>query len=150
MSGLATLADDSGLVVDALDGRPGVRSARYAGDHATDRENLDKLLGEMLGIPPGRRTARFECAMALALPEREMAVFTGSVEGSIASEPAGDGGFGYDPVFVLKDPGTIGGRRTMAQLSTAQKASVSHRGLAARKVAEWLRCFVVEDAAPYN
>ena len=92
------MADDSGLVVDALDGRPGVRSARYAGEHATDQANLGKLLGEMREVPPASRTPRFACAVAVALPGGEGATFTGSVEGKIAQDPRGDGGFGYAPV----------------------------------------------------
>ncbi len=137
MSGLAALADDSGLVVDALGGRPGVRSARYAGEGATDRENLERLLREMRGVPAGARTARFECVVAVALDGREVATFSGTVEGSIAPSPAGDGGFGYDPVFLVGGPGPAA--RTMAQLSAAEKAAVGHRGLAVRRAAEWLR-----------
>lgn len=137
MSGLATLADDSGLVVDALDGRPGVLSARYAGESATDAENVARLLAELSGVPMDERTARFQCVIAVAIPGREVATFTGSVEGSIAVAPKGEGGFGYDPVFVLSGSDHAG--MTMARLSPSAKSVLSHRGLAAEKAAEWLR-----------
>lgn len=150
MSGLATLADDSGLVVDALGGRPGVKSARYAGEHATDLDNLEKLLDEMQGIPLGRRKARFECVVALALPERDVVTFTGSIEGSIACAPAGQQGFGYDPVFVPKGAREDRPGQTMAHLSTADKADLSHRGRAARNAAEWLSRLVLHGTSPYN
>lgn len=148
ISGLATLADDSGLVVDALDGRPGVRSARYAGAHASDEENVARLLDEMRDVPTGSRTGRFECVVAIALPGREIVTFDGSVEGTIAETPQGDGGFGYDPVFLLTGDGQ--GSRTMAQLSASEKAALSHRGVAARKAAEWLRTIVAERTPEYN
>ena len=135
-SGMATLADDSGLCVDALGGRPGVRSARYAGEHATDRENVQRLLCDLRGVPCGHRTARFECVIALALPSEGVVTFSGSVEGAIAMEPAGQEGFGYDPVFI-PDRGE-GDGLTMAQLSRQEKAGLSHRAMAARKAAEWL------------
>ena len=148
MTGLAALADDSGLEVDALDGRPGVLSARYAGDGATDEANLRLLLSEMRGVPPGMRTARFRCAVAVALGGREIATFAGSVDGSIALAPAGDGGFGYDPVFVVEGPGSAA--RTMAQLPPAEKAAISHRGIAVRLAARWLRGAAGGQEAQYN
>ena len=137
MSGLATLADDSGLVVDALDGRPGVKSARYAGESATDADNVRRLLAELSGVPMDKRTAQFQCVIAVAMPGREVATFTGSVEGSIAVAPRGAGSFAYDPVFVLSGSDHEG--MTIAQLSPADKAKLSHRGVAAAKAAEWLR-----------
>ncbi len=136
MSGLATLADDSGLVVDALDGRPGVMSARYAGESATDGENVARLLAELSGVPMDKRKARFRCVIAVAVPGKEVVMFTGLVEGTIALAPKGAGGFGYDPVFVLS--GSDHGGMTMAQLSPADKAKLSHRGMAAAKAAGWL------------
>ena len=150
MSGLATLADDSGLVVDALDGLPGVRSARYAGEHATDLDNLEKLLHAMRGVPPERRTARFECVVALALPGRDIVTFAGTVEGTIACQPAGGAGFGYDPVFVLKGVGNDRPAQAMAHMSIADKADLSHRGQAARNAADWLRRLAMLGNSPYN
>lgn len=142
MCGLATLADDSGLVVDALDGRPGVLSARYAGESATDAENVARLLGELSSVPMDKRTARFQCVIAVAITGREVATFTGFVEGAIAVAAKGAGGFGYDPVFVLSAPPFDG--MTMAQLSPADKAKLSHRGMAAAKAAEWLQSLFPE------
>jgi XTP/dITP diphosphohydrolase len=120
--GVPVLADDSGLVVDALGGRPGVRSARYA--PGTDSDRYEKLLGELAGAPADQRTARFVCAMVLARPGAESIVREGTCEGRIGESPRGSGGFGYDPVFVLPDG------RTMAELSLEEKNRVSHRGRA--------------------
>jgi XTP/dITP diphosphohydrolase len=119
------LADDSGLEVDALDGRPGVLSARYAGPDATDRENTEKLLAELNGVPEVKRTARFRCAIALATPEKLVAVVEGVCEGRIAAEERGSRGFGYDPVFVKTDS-----TKTFAELPLELKNRVSHRALA--------------------
>ena len=133
--GFPVLADDSGLCVDALDGRPGVYSARYAGEHANDAENNLKLLSELeeltLGEDTGQpllSTARFVCALSLYDPAigRELTA-EGSVEGWITSEPSGAGGFGYDPLFYLPDYG-----KTMAELTLEDKQSISHRGTALR------------------
>jgi XTP/dITP diphosphohydrolase len=146
MSGVATLADDSGLQVDFLDGKPGVKSARYAGENATDAENVEKLLAELSGVPVNSRAARFQCVIAVALPGKEVATFTGSVEGTIAVAPKGEGGFGYDPVFVLS--GSDHGGKTMAQLSPFAKAKLSHRGRAAARAARWLRS--QSPGAEYN
>ncbi len=126
-TGLLTLADDSGLVVDALGGAPGVRSARYAGQPKDDAANNRKLIANLRGVPPDRRTARFCCAMALVTPEKVLAETTGTVEGLICDEPRGDNGFGYDPHFLLPELG-----RTMAELSREQKHAISHRGRALR------------------
>ncbi|MCP3138452.1 XTP/dITP diphosphatase [Pyxidicoccus xibeiensis] len=126
-TGLPALADDSGLCVDALDGRPGVHSARYApGD---DRARYEKLLAELAGVPDARRTAAFQCALALVLPGGETKVEVGRCEGRIGHAPRGTHGFGYDPVFVFPDKG-----RTMAELTPEEKAAVSHRGAAFRKM----------------
>ncbi len=126
-AGLWALADDSGLEVDALGGRPGVRSARYAGPGAGDEANLALLLREMAGVPAGRRGARFRCWAVLAAPEGIVAEAEGVCAGRIAAAPAGGGGFGYDPVFVVDGAG-----RTMAELADAEKDEVSHRGRALR------------------
>ncbi len=126
-TGLAALADDSGLVVDALDGAPGVRSARYAGDDATDGENVTKLLDALAGLPrPEERTARFRAVVVLRRPDGSEVVAEGAVEGTIAAAPRGDGGFGYDPVFVPAG----GDGRTFAEMAAEDKHRISHRGRA--------------------
>ncbi len=122
--GVPALADDSGLVVDALDGAPGVRSARYA--PGTDRDRYLHLLRNLEGVQ--ERAARFVCAIAFAIPGAPTHVEEGKCEGTIGGEPVGDGGFGYDPVFVVDDG------RTMAQLSVAEKNARSHRGRALAKM----------------
>jgi len=140
-SGLPTLADDSGLEVDALGGRPGVQSRRYAGPVATDSENDAKLLAELEGVPAERRTARYQCVLAFLDPgvgEGAAPVFReGTFEGRIATSPRGDGGFGYDPIFepASEPPGA----RTVGQMSAAEKHELSHRGKAARAMADYLR-----------
>ncbi len=132
------LADDSGLEVDALDGRPGVHSARYAGERATDADNVARLLEqlEVLGaVAPAQRTARFRCVVILAGPSGQEFVAEGVVEGRIIDRPTGDGGFGYDPVFVPVD----GDGRTFALMSSEEKHAVSHRGRALRALVDHLR-----------
>jgi len=129
-SGLPCVADDSGLEVDALDGRPGVLSARYA---ETVQARNAKLLDELADVPPERRTARFRCVMAYVHGSEEPIVVSGACEGRIARQPRGDNGFGYDPVFLLDDG------RTMAMLSAEDKNAISHRGRAARKLVAALR-----------
>ena len=124
-TGLPALADDSGLEVTALGGAPGVRSARYAGEHATDAENVARLLGALRDVPDGARQAAFRCALALAWPDDALLEVEGRCEGTIARAPRGAGGFGYDSVFV--DP-TSG--RTFAELDAAEKNTRSHRGRA--------------------
>jgi XTP/dITP diphosphohydrolase len=132
-TGEPAVADDSGIEAAVLGGRPGVRSARYAGDGATDEENLAKLLAE---VPDdGDRRVAYVCALAYAEPGAEPRVFTERCEGELAHEPRGDGGFGYDPAFV---PADRDDGRTMAELSVAQKDAISHRGRAARAFLEWL------------
>lgn len=126
-TGLAALADDSGLEVDALGGAPGVRSARYAGEEATDADNVTKLLAALADQPdPADRTARFRCTIVLRRPDGTEVVVSGAVEGHIAATPQGEGGFGYDPVFVPAE----GDGRTFAQLPAADKHAISHRGRA--------------------
>jgi XTP/dITP diphosphohydrolase len=126
-SGLAALADDSGLEVDALGGAPGVRSARYAGEGAGDQANLDRLLRELAGVPPQRRTARFRCAAVLVDPGLGEWHADGTWEGRLLAAPRGSGGFGYDPVFVPD-----GWDRTSAEVDQATKDAASHRGRAFR------------------
>jgi len=126
-TGLWTLADDSGLEVDALGGAPGVHSARYAGVPRDDAANNRKLVAALAGVPLERRTARFRCAMALAEPGRILLESSGTVEGLIIDEPRGSNGFGYDPHFLLPDLG-----KTVAELPAEQKNALSHRGRAAR------------------
>lgn len=134
------LGDDSGLCVDALDGRPGVHSARYAGDGATDRDRIDKLLGELEGVAPARRTARFVCHVCLADAAGEVLCrIEEGCDGSILEGPRGDGGFGYDPVFVAAEHRGLDVAPTFAQLSAAEKDAVSHRGRALRRLVVFLR-----------
>ena len=135
-TGLAALADDSGLEVDALGGRPGVHSARYAGEHATDRQNLEKLLIELRDAPAERRTARYRCVIAyVSRPADPTPILAqASWEGRIAAAPRGSGGFGYDPVFL---PHGAGGR-TAAELSREEKDAVSHRAQALAALRERL------------
>ena len=121
------LADDSGIEVDALGGRPGVRSARYAGERATDEENLRELLRALKGVPGGGRTARYRCLAVLASPDGTLTSAEGLCEGTLVTAPRGDGGFGYDPVFV-----PAGWERTMAELPPEEKDRISHRGKAFR------------------
>lgn len=132
-TGLPALADDSGLEVDALGGAPGVRSARYAGEGASDAENVEKLLHEMRGVPDEKRGARFVCVIALAQPDGRAEIFRGGVEGRIGGTPAGIGGFGYDPVFYPEGHG-----RTFAEMSPKEKDSMSHRGRALGKLRAYL------------
>ena len=129
-SRLPALADDSGLEVDALGGAPGVRSARYAGDSATDAENRAMLLAALDGLPTAERGARFRAVVALSFPYGPNVRFgEGTVEGRIAADERGDNGFGYDPIFELAD-----GRR-MAELRSDEKNAISHRGQAVRDIA---------------
>ena len=134
-TGLPAVADDTGLEVDALDGAPGVRSARYAGDHASYEDNVDLLLRELATrgiVEPGERTARFRTVVILRWPDGRELVVNGVCEGTITSERSGDGGFGYDPVFAPDDADG----RTFAQLSPIEKHAISHRGRALRALAE--------------
>ena len=127
----AALADDSGLVVDALGGRPGVYSARYAGEGASDQDNNRKLIAEMEDVPVGKRTARFVCVMAYVSPEWAEHTFKGTVEGRLGFENRGESGFGYDPLFIPDLPeGPEGHDRTFAEMSGEEKDSMSHRGRA--------------------
>jgi XTP/dITP diphosphohydrolase len=126
--GTAALADDSGLEVDALAGAPGVRSARYAGEHASDVDNNAKLLAALAVVPEGRRTARFRSTIVLTDTDGSLVAADGACEGRIGFAPRGSGGFGYDPLFLPEaTPG-----RTMAELSLDEKNAISHRGAALR------------------
>lgn len=123
------MADDSGLVIDALDGRPGVYSARYAGPEKDDEANIQKVLRELEGVPLSKRTARFYCALALAIPGRETITVNGTCEGFITFEKKGANGFGYDPIFFVQ-----GYERTMAELLPNEKNKISHRAEALAKM----------------
>ncbi len=138
-SGLVTLADDSGLEVDALGGEPGIYSARYAGDDATDAERVAYLLHKLEGVPLARRTARFVCVIAIATPDGEVTFCRGECAGLIVQEPRGGKGFGYDPAFFLPELDC-----TMAELSSDVKNRVSHRGRAALEARKLLRGFIDE------
>ena len=133
-TGLPAVADDTGLEVDALGGRPGVHAARYAGEDATYDDNCRKLLRELTGVPHERRTARFVTVAAIALPSGEMRVVHGTLDGAIADETNGTLGFGYDPVFFVPELG-----KTLAQLSADQKNTISHRAKAFTLAKDLLR-----------
>ncbi|HXI80517.1 MAG TPA: non-canonical purine NTP pyrophosphatase [Verrucomicrobiae bacterium] len=145
VTGLPTLADDSGLEVDALDGAPGVRTRRFAGPNATDTDNNSRLLAALEGLPPERRGARYVCVLALALPGAgarpraavRMRVVRGTTRGRIATGPRGTGGFGYDPIF--EPEGEPPGGRTFGLWSAEAKNAISHRGRAARRMTPILR-----------
>lgn len=137
LSRLITLADDSGLEVNALGGEPGPLSRRYAGENASDRERVDYLLAKLHGVPWEGRGARFKCVIAIATPEGKMKTCQGECQGVIALEPKGEGGFGYDPIFYLPELD-----KRMAELTLEEKNHVSHRGMAAqqaRRILERLR-----------
>ncbi len=133
-TGHAALADDSGLTVDALDGAPGVHSARYAGENADDGRNIEKLLREMKDVPEKGRGAAFRCVLVLCEPDGSCESFEGAWEGRIAEAPDGDGGFGYDPVFYLPGLG-----KTVARLSLEEKNRLSHRARAMERLREALK-----------
>jgi len=139
LTGEAVLADDSGLEVDALGGEPGVYSARYAGEKATDAENNAKLLEKMEGIPENRRTARFRCVIALAVPQRNTLTLEGFCEGIITREPGGEEGFGYDPIFYYPPLNA-----TLAELSPSEKNRISHRGKALCKAVPLIREILID------
>jgi len=137
--GLWALADDSGLLVDALDGAPGVLSARFAGVHGDDAANNALLLQKLAGVPPERRGARFVCALALARPDGSIALqVQGTARGRILERPRGTRDFGYDPLFLFTEPGCAQSERGFAELEPEEKAEVSHRGRALREFARRL------------
>ncbi|MCY7820965.1 XTP/dITP diphosphatase [Bacillus inaquosorum] len=127
------IADDSGLSIDNLGGRPGVYSARYAGEQKDDQANIDKVLSELKGIEKEQRTARFRCALAVSIPGEETKTVEGHVEGYIAEEPRGEYGFGYDPIFIVKDKD-----KTMAEITSDEKNKISHRADALKKLSKLL------------
>jgi XTP/dITP diphosphohydrolase len=133
VTGMPAVADDSGLMVDALHGAPGIYSARYAGENASDSDRIDKLLREMSDVPAGARTARFVCAVCCVFTDGNMIEAKGECEGAIAFEPQGTGGFGYDPVFIEKTTG-----RSFALLAGEEKDRLSHRGKALAAFAKQL------------
>ena len=135
ISGMPAISDDSGLEVDALNGAPGVYTARFAGEHATDDENIDKLLAEMEGVEKEKRTARFVSAVCLYMPDGRHTVCRGTCEGWIGWERIGDGGFGYDPVFMV-------GETSYSQMTAEEKDAISHRGSALRQLKEKISEFI--------
>jgi len=142
---LWTLADDSGLEVDALEGAPGVRSARYAGEPCDDAANNAKLLVALAKTPSAKRNARFVCALALARPDGTLALeVEGEARGRILFGPRGTNDFGYDPLFLFTEPGFPQCMRCFGELSAAEKAGVSHRGRALRRLGEELRALAKE------
>ena len=141
LSGCWTLADDSGLAVDALGGAPGVHSARYAGTHGDDSANNAKLVSQLASVPPEKRTARFCCAVALADGDRILASASGTIEGRIVDEPRGRNGFGYDPHFFVPELGM-----TTAEMPPEQKNRLSHRGRALRAIAPEIKRLLAQRA----
>ena len=133
-TGLPAIADDSGLAVDALNGMPGIFSARWSGAHGNDRANLELLLGQLSDVAPNRRGGAFHCAAAIGLPDGDARVVEGTVEGTIIDAPRGSNGFGYDPIFV-----PIGGDLTLAEIPPAEKDAMSHRGNALRALVPVLK-----------
>ena len=140
-TGLPAVADDSGLCVDALNGEPGIFSARYAGEPCDDAANNRKLLSALQDVPAEERTARFVCALALASSTEQLVVLSDTVEGRIGYSPRGENGFGYDPLFVLPERNL-----TTAELSMEEKSRISHRGKAVRRLALWLLEHPLEGA----
>ena len=138
LSGMPAVADDSGLMVDALDGAPGVYSARYAGEGAADAQKIEKLLYNLKNITQEKRTARFVSAVCCLFPNGKKITVRGECEGTIAFAPMGEGGFGYDPVFITSSG------KSYAELTAQEKDSISHRGNALRKLAEALKPVIKE------
>lgn len=153
-SGMPVLADDSGLMVDALDGAPGVYSARYCGRHGDDEANNDKLLEELAGVPEGKRAARFVSSICVCLPGGRCAVFEGVCPGRVGFVRRGTNGFGYDPLFIPDEVGVPGGGgtaentqgRSYAELSAAEKDAISHRGRAMERMEAELARFLADGS----
>lgn len=131
--GKIVIADDSGLIVDALNGEPGIYSARYAGEHKDDEANIDKVLKKLKSVPDHERTARYYCALALAFPDGRTTTVNGTCEGIIRHERRGTNGFGYDPIFYMNELG-----KTMAEITLEEKNQISHRAEAMRKLKDIL------------
>ena len=154
VSGLPTIADDSGLCVDALEGAPGVYSARYCGRHGDDEANNDKLLEELAGVPEGKRAARFVSSICVCLPGGRCAVFEGVCPGRVGFVRRGTNGFGYDPLFIPDEVGVPGGGgtaentqgRSYAELSAAEKDAISHRGRAMERMEAELARFLADGS----
>jgi len=127
--GKIVISDDSGLEVDALEGRPGVYSARYSGPEKSDSANIDKVLAELKNVPDSERTARFRCVLAVAQPGKQTVTFAGACEGIILQERRGTHGFGYDPIFFVEEKG-----KAMAELAPEEKNKISHRAKAIQKL----------------
>ena len=141
-TGVWALSDDSGLAVDALGGAPGIHSARYAGERATDEQNLDKVLADLANVPERKRRAQFVCALVLSDPQgRVVHVVQDECAGSILFERRGDGGFGYDPVFLLESS-----TQTTGELTREEKAAISHRGKAMRSMVVYIEAHVKRPA----
>lgn len=138
VTGLPAIADDSGLVVDALGGRPGVYSARYGGEEATDKDRNVLILGEMKDVPKSERSARFVASVCCVFPNGDVLRAEGTFEGEIGYAPAGENGFGYDPIFVVGD-------RTSAEMSSAEKDAMSHRGNALRVFSKDLAAYLAQN-----
>lgn len=136
------IGDDSGLMVDALEGRPGIYSARYAGEPKDDQKNTEKVLDELSGVPEEKRTARFYCALAVAIPGKETITVSGTCEGRILEEKRGTNGFGYDPVFFVPDKGVA-----MAELPADEKNKISHRANALKKLDGMLDAILERDSS---
>ncbi|WP_019376776.1 XTP/dITP diphosphatase [Virgibacillus halodenitrificans] len=134
MLSIPVLADDSGLVIDALNGEPGIYSARYAGEPKNDQANMNKVLKELQDVPKNKRKARFVCVLAIAIPGEATVFREGYCEGEIAFSPRGAHGFGYDPIFIPQ-----GYNKTMAELSAQQKNEISHRRNAINQLEDWIR-----------
>lgn len=135
--GKVVIADDSGLEVDALNGEPGVYSARYAGEPSDDEANIDKLLAKLVEVPETARQARFRCVLAIAGPTIETTTYSGSCEGVITDQRQGTNGFGYDPIFYVPNK-----EKTMAELSAVEKSAISHRGAALAQLKDQLPEFI--------
>ncbi|ANU11339.1 non-canonical purine NTP pyrophosphatase [Planococcus antarcticus DSM 14505] len=138
--GIPVISDDSGLEIDALNGEPGVYSARYAGAAKSDSANIDKVLEKLNSVPDSERTARFRCVLAISAPGQQTETFSGSCEGAILHERRGDNGFGYDPIFYVPAQ-----EKAMAELEPHEKASISHRGNALRKLSESMPAWLNEE-----
>ena len=138
VSGIAAVADDSGLCVDALNGAPGIYSARFSGEDATDEKNNNKLMRLLADTPDDKRTAHWECHICVIFPNGDEVSASGRCEGYIGHEPKGENGFGYDPYFYVGDV-------TMAEMSMKEKQAISHRGAALRKMAELLQVYFREQ-----
>lgn len=139
LTGMPSIADDSGLSVDALNGAPGVYSARYAGENATDKDRINKLLDEMQNIPKDKRAAHFTSSICCILPNGEKIAVEGICNGTIGYEPVGDGNFGYDPVFIYNND------KTFAQMTSEDKDQVSHRGNSLRMLQTELKKYLEDN-----